>query len=510
MNVAQTILSRGEEKAEAVRHRDCALAYGELRRQTDALARGLLARGAAKGDRIGIFAENGLFFVTAYLGILKAGLVAVPFLPETGASTFARVVASAGLKTILVSKRLLGRVKSWAEETGVICLDENWSAGFDGAPGIGFPDIDPQRDLAALMFTSGSTGEPKGVMVTHRNIECNTLDIVSYLGLSSQDRVMAVLPFQYCFGLSLLHTHLLAGGSLVVNNEFRLYPEAVATEIQRLACTGLAGVPSIYQILLRRSRLKKLDLPNLRWFQQAGGKLPNACIQEIVEAFPQARFFLMYGQTEATARLSYLPPERLSDKLGSIGKGLASTRLEVRHPDGRLLTPGSAETGEIWAFGDNITLGYWQDPVETARFFQNGGLRTGDLARVDDDGFIYIVDRDREMIKSGGNRISPKEVEEAIAELPEVVEVAVVGLPHEWLGECIKAVVVPASEHALSKQEVLAHCRKRLPAYKVPEEIIFTPRLIHNSAGKVLKPDLRRWLEQRDGERARTPHLQPL
>lgn len=301
---------------------------------------------------------------------------------------------------------------------------------------------------------------------------------------------MVVLPFHYCFGLSLLHTHLLAGASVVLNNDFKLYPETVLQEMQQRDCTGLAGVPSTYQILLRRSRFREFTFPALRWFQQAGGKLPNPYIAEILAAFPAVRYFLMYGQTEATARLSYLPPERLGDKLGSIGKGLPSGRLEVLQPDGTPVTPGSNETGEIVASGDNITRGYWNDPEETAKYFRNGRLYTGDLARVDADGFIFIVDRERELIKSGGNRVSAKEVEDVIAELPEVVEVAVLGAPHELLGEAIKAFIVVTPEARLQPEAVEAHCRKRLPSFKVPEEIRFLQTMPHNGSGKVMKPEL--------------------
>jgi len=286
----------------------------------------------------------------------------------------------------------------------------------------------------------------------------------------------------------------MAGGSLVLNNDFRLYPEMVLREMQHKECTGLAGVPSTYQLLLRKSRFRELAFPKLRWFQQAGGKLPNACIAEILEAFPHVRFFLMYGQTEATARLSYLPPERLRDKLGSIGRGLPSTRLEVLMPNGASVVPGSAETGEIVASGDNITLGYWNDPEETARFFKRGRLHTGDIARVDTEGYIFVVEREREMIKSGGNRVSSKEVEEVIAQLPAVVEVAVLGVPHELFGEAIQAVVVATPASGLTAEAVQEHCRKRLAPFKSPTSVLFLPSLPHNSAGKVLKAKLKEML----------------
>ena len=390
------------------------------------------------------------------------------------------------------------RLRPWAERLALKLLVESDTSGVSDQS-LCKPAEMAGGDLAALLFTSGSTGAPKGVMVTHRNIECNTRDIVEYMGLTSEDRAMVVLPFHYCFGLSLLHTLLMAGGTLVLNNNFKLYPETVLQDMLQKECTGLAGVPSTYQILLHKSRFRQTSFSKLRWFQQAGGKLPNPCIREMIEAFPGVKYYLMYGQTEATARLSYLPPERLADKLGSIGRGLPSTRLDVVKPDGTPVAPGSDEIGEIVASGDNITRGYWQDPDETARFFKNGKLHTGDLARVDSDGFIFIVERERDMIKSGGNRVSAKEVEDVVAELPEVVEVAVLGVPHELLGEAIKAFVVPAPKAEITPRNVEDHCRKRLPAFKTPEEVIFLKTMPHNGSGKVLKPQLREMLTSRLG-----------
>jgi long-chain acyl-CoA synthetase len=495
MNVAEVLLCRGDSQAIALAHKNAVLTYGELRHAVGQLSAGLLARGHSKGDRVGIWSENSVFFVLAYLAVIRAGLVAVPLQTELGRDTFAKILSDAGIKDVFVSKRFANRVRSWVEAAGASVLPEESLPSLMSAAAQPMPSIEPSDDLAALMFTSGSTGAPKGVMVTHRNIECNSADIVSYMGLTPDDRVMAVLPFHYCFGVSLLHSHLLAGGSVVLNNDFRLYPEMILQEMQQRGCTGLAGVPSTYQILLRRSRFREMQFPKLRWFQQAGGKLPNPCIQEIRAAFPQVRYFLMYGQTEATARLSYLPPERVADKLGSIGTGLPSTKLEVLRADGAPVLPGSQETGEIVASGDNIAAGYWNDPAETAKFFRHGRLYTGDIARIDSDGFIFIVEREREMIKSGGNRVSAKEVEDIIAELPVVVEVAVLGAPHELLGEAIKAFVVLAPGAALAPADIEAHCRARLPAFKVPEEVNLLKSMPHNSSGKVLKLQLKELLQ---------------
>ena len=508
-NVAAAMLSKGADSAIAILHKNASVTYAELRDRVARIASGLLARGHCKGDRVAILSENGAFQVVAYLAIIRAGLVAVPLQTELATETLVGISNNAGIKLAFVSKRFQSRVVPWATQAQIDLINESDLGGICRAPLTNFPSIEAATDLAALMFTSGSTGLPKGVMVSHRNIACNTHDIISYLGLTSADRVMVVLPFHYCFGASLLHSHLMAGGSLVLDNEFRLYPEATLQEMQRTQCTGLAGVPSTYQILLRKSRFRQMSFPTLRWFQQAGGKLPNAFIQEIISAFPQVRFFLMYGQTEATARLSYLPPERLSDKFGSVGCGLPSTRLQILRPDGTSVSRGSDEAGEIVASGDNITLGYWNDAIETARFFKNGKLYTGDIARVDEDGFLFIVEREREIIKCGGHRVSAKEIEDIISELPDVVEVAVVGAPHELLGESIKAFVLTVPKAHLSDEAIKIHCRRRLPPFKIPDEVRLVESMPHNSAGKLLKSKLKESLNP-DGLKPDEQKLSPV
>ena len=495
MNVAALILEGGGQGELAILQGESSLSHGELRASVHRVAAALLTAGFQKGDRVGLCAENGPFFVIAYLGIIRAGLVVVPFPTDITRESFLRIIRDAGIRAVVASRRASGRLAPSTAEAGIEWFAEPQVANWPERADAVFPAIDPENDLAAVMFTSGSTGTPKGVMVTHRNIECNTCDIVSYLGLTLNDRVMVVLPFHYCFGLSLLHTHLLAGACLVLNNQF-MYPEKVLEDILAKDCTGVAGVPSTYQILLRKSRFKQMQFPALRWMQQAGGKLHNPFIREIQETFPAVKYFLMYGQTEATARLSYLPPERLADKLGSIGTGLPSTRLEVLRPDGTPVAPGTEEVGEIVASGGNITPGYWNDPEETGKYFRHGKLHTGDLARVDAEGFIFIVERDRDMIKSGGNRVSAKEVEDVIAELPDVVEVAVIGVPHELLGEAIRAFVVSIRESTLTAEQVMAHCRRSLPVFKSPECVAFLSALPHNSSGKVNKLQLREMAKQ--------------
>lgn len=472
------------------------MTYRELRSRVRDLANGLLARGLAKGETVGLLARNGFFFVVGYLAVIRAGLVAAPIAVDVSPKAFEQIARAGAIRYVLSEARYGSVVTEGSlRSTITMCTDRPHPLATEqlsdllGHPDAPLPAIDPEKDLAALIFTSGSTGKPKGVMVTHRNVESNSRDIVEYLGLTERDRVMAILPFYYCFGASLLHSHLLAGGSIVLNNQF-VFPEMVLDDMAQKRCTNIAGVPSTYQVLLRRSSFKDRDFPDLRFFQQAGGKLPNPLIREIRSAFPNVSFYIMYGQTEATARLSFLPPERIEDKLGSIGRGLASTRLEVLKDDGTPVRAGSNQIGQIVASGPNITAGYINDPEESARFFRDGKLWTGDLATVDDDGFIFIRDRAREFIKPMGFRVSPLEIEEVLAELPEVVMAAVFGVPDDLAGEAVHALVVPIASAGLSEQALIRFCQQRLPAYKVPKRVRMVDALPTNEYGKIARAQL--------------------
>lgn len=301
---------------------------------------------------------------------------------------------------------------------------------------------------------------------------------------------MAVLPFHYCFGTSLLHTHLRVGGSIVIDNRF-LYPEAVLRRMDETRCTGFAGVPSHFQILLRNSGIRKMSFPHLRYVQQAGGHLAPVFLRELREALPGKQIFVMYGQTEATARLTTLAPEMLESKLGSIGKPLAGIKLQLLTEDGRAAAPG--ETGEIVADGDNITLGYWRNETEAAVTFRNGRLHTGDMATMDEDGFLFIVGRAKDFLKCGGKRVSARQLEEVMLEHQGVLEAAVIGIADDVLGEAVKAFVVPRMAGLETLEEELRQfCKSKLPPPFQPKQIVVTAALPKNSSGKVLKTALPR------------------
>jgi len=454
--------------------------------------------GLVKGDRVLILDDSSFFWVSSYLGTLIAGGVTVPLPSNIEPEKFEKILFSCSPKRAFVGRRYWERYRDKLEGIPVVvnggdteCEVFNDLPKTDHPSETCFQEIDPFSDLAALMYTSGSTGEPRGVMVTHQNIMANTQSIIQYLSLTSKDRIMAVLPFYYCFGTSLLHTHLKVGGSVVIENSF-LYPEKILNQMQEAKCTGLAGVPSTYQILLKNSTFRKREFPELRYFQQAGGKLPDNFIEEIIHTFPRKELFVMYGQTEATARLSFLPPEFLNNKLGSIGKGIPGVRLEVLDPQGNSVEPG--QVGEIVATGENIAAGYWNAPEETARSFRNGKLYTGDLATVDEKGFIFVVDREKEFIKCAGHRVSSKEIEGILVRMEGIIEAAVLPMPDEQLGEAICAFVSHVCGEAAT-DDVKKYCTRNIKWPITPRKIVCLKSLPKNSSGKVDKVRLKKILK---------------
>jgi long-chain acyl-CoA synthetase len=476
--------------------------YGELRHAVDAVASFLIRSGAQKGDRVLLLADNSLFWVAAYLGTLRAGCVAVPLASGIGSEDLNFIVGSCAIRFGFICDKL-SRAQLLVFPSAFKIVFEKAvklpdafgpeSVSFEDvlastSPKTSYPAIDEAKDLAGIMFTSGSTSKPRGVMISHRNIIANTASIVECLELTAQDRIMVVLPFYYCFGTSLLHTHLRVGGALVIDPRF-MFPDKVLVRMQETRCTGFAGVPSHYQLLLRKSSFKKMHFPALRYVQQAGGKLADPLIRELREALPTTDVIVMYGQTEATARLSYLPASFLDKKLGSIGKGIPGTRLGVVNDDGMPVLPG--QVGEIVAEGDNVALGYWEAAAEDSVAFRNGLLYTGDLATVDDDGFIFVVDRSKDILKCGGTRSSCRAVEDVLLEFGDLVEAAVIGVPDDLQGEAVKAFVVPRTKDGSLIERLHAFCVRRLPAHLIPKQIVILDELPKGSGGKILKPALR-------------------
>ena len=487
-NVTDFLLAAGADEDVALVEPGGVTTFGQLRHQAGIVSAALRELGLPRGARVGILGPNSPFWVAGYLATLKLGLVAVPFASVLTAEEIGRNAQTAGIRAVVVDRRSHRRLAAALPVDLAAITDEVLTS-----PRVPYwPQdelTDPDSD-AALMFTSGTTAGPRAVRVTHRNIMANTSSIIEYLDLGATDRTLVILPFSYCFGASVLHTHLRSGASLALCASFA-FPETAVELAESTQCTGLAGVPSSFQLLLRASSFGTRALPALRTIQQAGGKLPVAQLQALMAAQPQARLFVMYGQTEATARLSYLPPERLADKVGSIGRGIPGVTLTVVDEQGQPVAPGAV--GEIVASGQSISPGYLDDPDATADKFPGGQLRTGDLATVDDEGFIYVLDRKDDFIKTWGYRVSSQDIESAALQMPELVSAAVVGVPDPTAGESVTLFATVRADAVVSPRLIQEFLRKRVAKHMVPERVHVVDALPLNANGKVVKSQLRAW-----------------
>ncbi len=432
-----------------------------------------------------LMSPNSVFFITAYLGIIKSGNICVPLNYSIEQSNLDYIINTTESSIIFIAKKLKSKLKfnpdlHLIEEDQSQQIIKNQKRVKDNF------HFDEKR-VAKIIFTSGSTGEPKGVMISHQNIISNTNSIIEYLKLTQNDIMCVVLPFYYCYGLSLLHTHLKVGGSLVLNNNF-MFIGTIISNLKDYNCTGFAGVPSHFQVLFKKSlTFKTTEFPDLRYVTQAGGKLHDIFIEDFVKIFPKINFYVMYGQTEATARLTYLAPDMVKIKTGSIGKNIPNVKLKIVNKRGENV--GVNEEGELLAYGKNIMLGYYKDNDLTKSTIKSGWLYTGDIAKMDEEGFIYLVSRKKEIIKVGGKRVSPKEIEAVILSIPEVVDCSISGFDDELLGEAIQASIVVNSslDQSLLKEKILHECSKKLSFYKVPQKIIFEASMYMSATGKKMK-----------------------
>ena len=468
-----------------------AVTYGALWSMACRFAGGLRTAGFAAGDRLALGLENSAEYVAAYYGTLLAGGIVVPLNVAAKARDFefwlkhcaaSWVVCSAENRELLAAAASIGTkvVTTGGVAPGAMAFtDIEGEFGDRATPDAHAP--------ACILYTSGTTGSPKGVLLSQHNIASNTDAIVTYLGLTATDSIVCVLPFYYSYGNSVLHTHVKVGAKIVLDDNL-VYPHKVVDNIARSRVTGFAGVPSTFALLLGRVTLQDFDLSALRYLTQAGGAMSVATTQKLREALPRAALYVMYGQTEASARLTYLPPADLDRKLGSVGIALPGIELEVRSETGERCA--AMQTGTVWAHGPNVMCGYWDNPEATAKTLQGGWLNTGDVGYLDADGFLFLAGRRSDMIKTGAHRVHPKDVEEVIEELAEVAEVAVVGVDDELLGQAIKAFVVARSPGGIDVMQLKAHCRQRLANYKIPKYVDLVGSLPKTASGKIRRHEL--------------------
>lgn len=499
--------------------------YAELLNAARRLARFLTVDCALpRGSRVALYRANSSEAIAASFGVWMAGCVLVALNTELKGDVLAYHVGHCDAAVVIAGQRQLPRLTEVATElrdvVAIVVGDGDaaedagrptgterpveatagpasqdlastrlysWEKIVGGGPELTAPVRTIDVDLASIVYTSGSMGEPKGVMLSHLNLVSNMRSIATYLELSSEDRIMMILPHFYIYGLSLVLTHVLVGGSIVIDNRF-MYPNTVLDTMVETSATGFAGVPSTFSILLARSRIRDMKFPALRYVTQAGGAMPPAVQQDAAAAFAPARLYIMYGATEASPRLSYLDPDDLPRKWGSIGRPVPNVDLFVADADGVPVVAGTE--GELVARGSNITCGYWKAPEATAEVLRHGLYFTGDLGLEDEEGFLFVTGRAKEMIKVKGFRVSPRQIEHQLTQLSDVSEAAVVGVPDRFLGEAPVAFIVLSNGSAPQENELKAALEPKLPAYMIPTRIFVVDELPRSASGKVRKREL--------------------
>ena len=435
----------------------------------------LLSAGLRKGDRVLIACSLSPSTALVYLGAMYVGLVAVPVEDREVRESAATLLDVTGARAVWSETTL----RAGSGKGPVVWLHGELASEHPLAIHAAIPPtVCVASDLAALMATSGSTGAPRFVMVTHGNLIANTEAIIRSQGLTRDDRAMLILPLSYCFGASVLHTHLYQGAGVVFDRRF-MFPDKVLEAVNQFGCTTFAGVPTAYNSLIRRWKARPIALPGLRRFLQAGGALPSQRIREMRKAFPSTQFYVMYGQTEATARISCMEPERWETKPGSVGRPLDNLMISIVDESGNELRAG--EVGEVLVKGPSVSPGYWNDPAETERVYSSGWLRTRDLAHLDEEGYLWLAGRKAAFLKMRGVRVSFAEVEERVTAIAGVYECAVRAVAHPEAGEALVLFLVPDEGVTLAEEEI----RRHLPAHWALDSIRIVSELPKTSAGKI-------------------------
>jgi amino acid adenylation domain-containing protein len=472
--------------------------YAELDRAASALAGRLRDLGVARGDRVALLLPNGAAAAVAIYGVLRAGAAFTPLNPTIKRDKLAYVLANCGAVAVICDGKLADLAHAACAEapsvrhvlaTGAPRAEairfDPFDAGADAsAPPAGAP---LSVDLAAIVYTSGSTGQPKGVTLTHANMTFAAGAIVEYLALTQDDRVLCVVPLSFDYGLYQLLMCVRAGATLVLEPGFT-FPGHVVTLLERERITGLPGVPTIFQVLTSLRGLAERELPDLRFLTNTAAALSTATIAALRTTFPHARLYSMYGLTECK-RVSYLPPDQLDARPESVGIPIPGTEAWIEDADGRELGPG--EVGELIVRGAHVMQGYWNDPQATAQRLRPGRwpwervLATGDLFRRDADGYLFFVGRTDDIIKSRGEKVAPREVEEVLYAQRGVRAAVVVGAPDARLGEAICAYVVPQPGEQLDPAALRRACAERLEDHMVPTRIELCAELPTTANGKV-------------------------
>ncbi|ESW90206.1 acyl--CoA ligase [Mesorhizobium sp. M0644] len=483
--------------------------YGDLDMRSNAIAHHLTDAGIARGDRVVVFADNTVEAVIAFWAVLKANAVVCIVNPLTKSDKLDYLLNDCRPTALITDKHLHSIFREPARNcpslrrmivSGPIehsDLQElphavRWDAAVAAArstpPSRRCIDI----DLAAIIYTSGSTGEPKGVMLTHRNMIAACASISSYLALAEDEVILNVLPLAFDYGLYQMIMAFGAGARLVLERSFA-FPAQILGLIKQERVTGFPGVPTIFAALGELRSLRDQDFSSIRYVTNTAAALPLKHILLLQELFSGARIYSMYGLTECK-RCTYLPPEDLERKPSSVGIAIPNTEMWIVDEHDRRVGPGIV--GQLVIRGATVMKGYWGKPEATARKLKPGPLPgeqvlyTGDYCRMDAEGYLYFVGRGDEIIKSRGEKIAPKEVENVLMNIAGVREAAVIGVPDELLGQAVKAFVVMEHGSMIGEKQLQKECQRRLENFMVPKSIVIVPSLPMTDTGKLKKTAL--------------------
>jgi long-chain acyl-CoA synthetase len=464
------------------------LSYEELAARASAFAAQLHKQGVTRGERVVIFLHNSADAVIAVFGTLLAGGVFSVVNPGTKADKLSYILNNCSAKALVTEPRLADTAH--AARARAPALAALLIAPFAAEPAGPLPSPGIDLDVAMIVYTSGSTGFPKGVTMTHANIVAAATSITTYLESASSDVVLSVLPLAFDYGLYQALMCAKVGGTLVLEKSFT-YPAVVLEKLKNERVTGFPLVPTLAAMLLQMKHLTPGMFPDLRYLTNTAAALPRAHIERLRDLFPQAKLFSMYGLTECK-RCTYLPPEQLSVRPESVGIAIPGTEAYVVDEQGQRVSAGTV--GELVIRGAHVMKGYWADEAATARVLKPGPhpwekvLHTGDLFRTDADGYLYFVGRKDDIIKTRGEKVSPKEVENVLYELAGIREAVVLGVPDPILGQAVKAVVVAAE--GLTERDVIRHCAARLAEFMVPSVVEFRAQLPKSENGKIARREL--------------------
>jgi fatty-acyl-CoA synthase len=480
--------ARTEPERTALVYEEQQVTFGDLQRRVEAVGGLLIAQGVRPGDVVALLMKNSAAFIELALAISHVGAVLLPINYRLGADEVGYILDHAGAVLLFCDEELETSAALARRVLVSSAAQADSSVLATGGVRLSRPHACQPDDLYRLMYTSGTTDRPKGVMHTYSNAAWKCFDHVATLGITKEDRLLVVGPMYHVGAFDLPGLAVMAqGGMLVVMRDFE--PEATLSLIQRERITSGWMAPVMLNRLLAVPQRDRFDLSSFRWLIGGGEKTPEERIREFGSLFQQARYIDAYGLTETCSGDTMMEAGREFEKIGSTGRALAHVQIAVMDELGQSLPPGAQ--GEVCLRGPKVTRGYWKDPKRSTASFFGDWFRTGDIGLLDEEGFLYLTDRKKDMIISGGENIASSEVERVLYQLPQVAEVAVIGLPDERWGERVAAVVVLRSGSHLTHEEVRAHCEGKLGGFKTPKELIVVDALPRNPSGKVLKRVLR-------------------